>query len=179
MVVLFAYSSPIFIARHVFLSEAISMVILDSLLWYNMYKWGWKLAISIVLSALLMATCFTNTVVNAQTSQGAPDHINVILFYHKGCCSSCGEMEKYVGDALNQYYGNEMKSGMVTYQVVDPVTDKAMADKYNVKDWALKLVVTRGGQESVVDIPEVWMYVGNKDAAMKTVKNAIDKQLGR
>ncbi len=62
---------------------------------------------------------------------------------------------------------------------MDPVTDKAMADKYSVKDWALKLVVTRGGQESVVDIPEVWMYVGNKDAAMNTVKNAIDKQLGR
>ncbi len=128
-----------------------------------------------------MATFLTtiNTAnVNAQAVQGAPDHINVMLFYHKGCCGSCAEMENYVREALNQYYGNEMKSGMITYQVADPVTDKALAAKYSVKDWALKLVVTRNGKESVVDVPEVWMYVGNKDAAMNTVKNAVDKQLG-
>ena len=37
-----------------------------------------------------------------------------------------------------------------------------------MKDWALKLVVTRNGQDTVVDVPEIWMYVGNKDASMNT-----------
>ncbi len=143
-----------------------------------MNKWGWKLAITLVLSALLTATCFT-AAVNAQTSQGAPDHINVLLFYTKGCCGSCAEVETFVRDALNQYYPDEMKSGMITYQVADPKKDPALASKYNVKDWTLKLAVTRGGQETVVDVPEIWMYVGNKDASMNTVKTAIDKQLGR
>ena len=124
-----------------------------------------------------MATCLTAA--NAQASQAKPDHIGVYLFYQKGCCGSCSDMEKYVGDALNQYYANELSSGMITYQVVDPKKDPSLASKYNVKDWALKLVVTRNGQESVVDVPEVWMYVGNKDATMTTVKNAIDKQLGK
>jgi hypothetical protein len=142
-----------------------------------MNKWGWKLAVSFVLCAMLMATCFA--VANAQVSPAKPDHISVLLFYQKGCCGSCSDMEKYVGDALNQYYGNELKSGMISYQVLDPKKDAELAKKYNVKDWSLKLVVTRGGQESVVDVPEVWMYVGNKDATMSTVKNVIDKQLGR
>lgn len=128
---------------------------------------------------MLLATYFTTTAVNAQTGQGTPDHINVLLFYQKGCCGSCSDVETYVRDALNQYYGNEMSSGMITYQVLDPKKDKATADKYKVKDWALKLVVTRNGQESVVDVPEIWMYVGNKGASINTVKNAIDKQMGR
>ncbi len=85
-------------------------------MWYNMDKLGMEISYIYRTICTSYGNMFTNTVVNAQTSQGAPDHISVILFYHKGCCSSCGEMEKYVGDALNQYYGNEMKSGMVTYQ---------------------------------------------------------------
>jgi hypothetical protein len=117
--------------------------------------------------------------VSAQTSQGTPDHINVLLFYEKGCCSSCGDVENYVKDTLNQYYGDEVKSGMISAQVANPKKDKALADKYNVKDWSLKLVVTRNGQETVVDVPEIWMYVGNRDASISTIKNAIDKQLGR
>lgn len=126
-----------------------------------------------------MATCVTMPNTNAQTSQGAPDHINVLLFYEKGCCSSCGDVETYVTDTLNQYYSDEVKSGMISAQVANPKKDKALADKYNVKDWSLKLVVTRNGQETVVDVPEIWMYVGNRDASISTIKNAIDKQLGR
>jgi hypothetical protein len=103
----------------------------------------------------------------------------VLLFYEKGCCSSCGDVENYVKDTLNQYYGDEVKSGMISAQVANPKKDKALADKYNVKDWSLKLVVTRNGQETVVDVPEIWMYVGNRDASISTIKNAIDKQLGR
>ena len=126
-----------------------------------------------------MAAYLTTVNVNAQAVQGTPDHITVLLFYHKGCCSSCGEVENYVHDALNQYYSDDLKAGKISYQVFDPQKDKAMADKYNVKDWALKLVVTRNGQDTVVDIPEIWMYVGNKDASINTIKTAIDKQLGR
>jgi hypothetical protein len=126
-----------------------------------------------------MATYFTMPNANAQTSQGAPDHINVLLFYEKGCCSSCGDVENYVKDTLNQYYSGEVKSGMISAQVANPKKDKALADKYNVKDWSLKLVVTRNGQETVVDVPEIWMYIGNRDASISTIKNAIDKQLGR
>lgn len=71
-----------------------------------MNRWGWKLTVSLVLYALLAATCFTAA--NAQTSQGTPDHINVLLFYQKGCCGSCSDVENYVRDAQNKYYGSEM-----------------------------------------------------------------------
>lgn len=147
-----------------------------------MNRRGWKLAVALAIMALLSATGFAvlNSVSsNAQTVQGAPDHINALLFYEKGCCSSCAEMENYLKDAMNQYYSNEMKSGLISYQVVDMKKDPAMVAKYNVKNWAFKLVVTRNGQESVVDVPDVWMYMGNRDGAMNSIKSAIDKQLGR
>jgi hypothetical protein len=126
-----------------------------------------------------MATYVTAAVANAQAGQAAPEHINALLFYEKGCCSACGDVETYLKDTLNQYYANEVQSGQISYQIANPKKDTELASKYNVKDWSLKLVVTRNGQETVVDVPEIWMYVGNKDASVKTIKNAIDKQLGR
>ncbi|HMK46907.1 MAG TPA: hypothetical protein VK436_09800 [Methanocella sp.] len=144
-------------------------------------RWGWKLTVPLALATVVMATCFAAITVNAeaQVVQGQPDHISVLLFYHKGCCDACGQIEKYVGDALNQYYPNELKTGKISYQVADPTTDTALANKYGVKTWALKLVTTRNGHDTVIDVPEIWMYAGNKDAAMNTVKSAIDKQMGK
>jgi hypothetical protein len=132
-----------------------------------------------MLGILVAATCVTATAVEGQTSQGAPEHITALLFYEKGCCSACGDVETYLKDTLDQYYASEVQSGLISYQVANPKKDAALASKYNVKDWSLKLVVARNGQESVVDVPEVWMYVGNRDASIKTIKGAIDRQLGR
>jgi hypothetical protein len=145
-------------------------------------KWGWKLAVALALSALLAATCFTvlsTAQVSAQAAQGAPEKINAFLFYEKGCCKACEDMGDYLADALNQYYPNEVQSGLITGQVIDMKKEPAMVSKYNVKNWALKLAVTRNGQESIVDVPEVWMYMNDKAGAMKAIKSAIDKQLGR
>jgi len=145
-------------------------------------RWGWKLAVPLAFATIVMATCSVAiNIVNAeaQAIQGQPDHISVILFYHKGCCDACGQIENYVGDALNQYYPNELKTGKISYQVVDPTIDTALANKYGVKTWALKLAVTRNGQDTVIDVPEIWMYAGNKDAATNTVKSAINKQMGK
>jgi hypothetical protein len=143
---------------------------------------GWKLAVALTLIALLAATGFAflqSVTVNAQAVPGAPDNIKVLVFYEKGCCKSCGEVETYVKDALNQYYSDDLKAGRISAQIVDMKTDKAMVDKYHVKNWALKLAVTRNGKETVVDVPEIWMYTGNRDASMSCLKTAIDKQLGR
>jgi hypothetical protein len=143
---------------------------------------GWKLAIAIAIMALLTATGFAasgSANSNAQAAQAAPDKVNVLLFYEKGCCKSCGDAETYLRDTLNQYYGDEVKAGKISAQVVDMKKDKAMVDKYNVKNWALKLAVTRNGQETVVDVPEIWMYTGNRDASINCIRNAIDRQLGR
>lgn len=147
-----------------------------------MNRRGWKLAVALAIMALLSATGFavlSSTHSNAQAAQGTPEKINALLFYEKGCCKSCEDMEDYLKDAVNQYYPNEVKSGLISAQVIDMKKDPAMVAKYNVKNWALKLVVTRNGQESVVDVPEVWMYMGNKAGAMNAIKGAIDKQLGR
>jgi hypothetical protein len=147
-----------------------------------MNRRGWKLAVALAIMALLSATGFAvlNTLhTNAQTAQRAPEKINALLFYEKGCCKSCEDMETYLTDTPNQYYPSEMKSGLITAQVIDMKKDPATVSKYNVKNWAPKLVVTKNGKQSVVDVSEVWMYMGNKAGAMNAIKGAIDKQLGR
>ncbi len=145
-------------------------------------KWGWKLAVALTLFILLTATCFTvlsSANVNAQATQGAPDSIKLLTFYEKGCCKACGDIDTYIGETLNNYYPDLMAAGTISAQYYDLKKDKAMADKYGAKNWALKIVTTRNGQETVVDVPEIWMYTGNKDASISCLKTAIDKQLGR
>ncbi len=145
-------------------------------------KWGWKLAVALTLFALLTATCFTvlsSANVNAQAAQGAPDSIKLLTFYEKGCCKSCGDIDTYIGETLNTYYPDEVAAGRMSAQYFDLKKDKTMADKYGAKNWALKMVVTRNGQDTIVDVPEIWMYTGNRDASISCLKTAIDKQLGR
>jgi hypothetical protein len=54
-----------------------------------------------------------------------------------------------------------------------------MADQYGAKNWALKILTMRNGQQSIVDVPEIWMYTGNREASINCIKSAIDKQLGK
>jgi hypothetical protein len=143
---------------------------------------GWKLAVALAVLALLAATGFTILTlgnVNAQSSQGAPDSIKLLTFYEKGCCKSCGDVDTYIQEALNKYYPEEVKAGKISAQFIDMKTDKVLTAKYGVTNWALKLVVTRNGQESVIDVPEIWMYTGDKVASINCVKAALDKAMGR
>jgi hypothetical protein len=147
-----------------------------------MNRRGWKLAVALALVAVLTATCFAvfnSANVNAQAGPGAPDSIRLLTFYEKGCCKSCGDIDTYIQETLNRYYLDEVSAGRISAQYFDLKKDKAMADKYGAKNWALKMVVTRNGQEKVIDVPEIWMYTGNRDASISCLKNAIDKQLGR
>ncbi|MGA9141374.1 MAG: hypothetical protein WBZ29_14200 [Methanocella sp.] len=140
------------------------------------------MAVALTLFALLAATCFTvlgSANVNAQAAQGAPDSIKLLTFYEKGCCKSCADIDTYIGETLNTYYPDLVSSGKISAQYFDLKKDQAMADKYGAKNWALKMVVTRNGQETVVDVPEIWMYTGNRDASISCLKTAIDKQLGK
>lgn len=147
-----------------------------------MNRRGWKLAVPLVLLTLLTATCLTALIavnVQAQAGSGGPDSIKLLSFYEKGCCQACSDSDGYVREALDRYYGEEVKSGKISFQTVNLKTDRAMADKYNAKMQCLKMLVTRNGQETVVDVPEVWLYIGDKEAFISSLKAAVDRQLGR
>ena len=57
--------------------------------------------------------------------------------------------------------------------------DTEMAKKYNVNMNSLKLVITKNGQETVKDVPEIWTYVDDRNAYMSYLKGVLNTELGR
>ena len=130
----------------------------------------------LVLTMLAATTCL-RPIVMAQSS-GA-DKIQLLYFHRSERCQSCNNAEQYARDTLSQYFPDELKSGKLSIQSIDYQTDKAMAEKYGVKMQGLKLLITRDGQETVKDVPEVWALVKDKNACIGCLKSVLDKELGR
>jgi hypothetical protein len=128
---------------------------------------------------LLLATCYPvfNSLGATAQSCTAADNVQLLYFHRTERCTSCNNAEQYTRDTLDKYFGDEIKSGKVTIQSIDYQKDKAMAEKYNVKMQGLKLVITRNGQQTVRDLPELWSYVRDRDAFMDYLKNELDKEL--
>ena len=142
-----------------------------------MSRRGWKLIIALAVAMLLAATPCIVPVVVAQGS-GA-DNIQLLYFHRTERCQSCNNAEQYARETLDTYYPDEVKAGKIAIQSIDYQKDKALAEKYGVKMQGLKLLITRDGQETVKDVPELWALVRDRDACISCLKSALDKELGR
>jgi hypothetical protein len=108
-----------------------------------------------------------------------PDRVELLYFHRTERCQSCNNAEQYIRDTLDNYYADEIQSGLLSLQSIDYQIDRAMAEKYNVKVQGLKIATTRGGQVSIKDVPEVWTYVRDRDAFMGFMESVLDKELGK
>lgn len=122
---------------------------------------------------------YINKISGSLDVSSTPDRIELLYFHRTDRCISCNNAEQYARDTLNAYYPDELKSGKLSIQSIDYQKDKAMAEKYNVKVQGLKLRITKGGQETVRDVPEIWVYVKDKNAYMNYLKSVLDKELGK
>ncbi len=121
-------------------------------------------------------------VVAVKESVNVSDDLNKVelLYFHRtDRCTSCNNAEQYIRDTLDRFYTDEMKSGRLSLQSIDYQKDMAMAFKYNVKMQGLKSITTNGNQTNVKDVPEIWSYVGDKEAFIGFMKSVLDKELGK
>ncbi len=139
--------------------------------------------IALVLALLLIASALPaiggDTLSSSSSTSGAPEHITLLFFHRTSRCSTCVNAEQYARDTLDTYFPAELKSGVISMQVYDYQKDTEMAKKYNANMNSLKLAITKNGQETVRDVPEIWTYVSDRNAYMSYLKGVIDKELGR
>jgi len=158
-------------------------------------KIAWKIFVTVFLAILIIAGAVAIYGLNPMSSgsneadskdvaiKGSvnvttePDKVELLYFHRTDRCVSCNNAEQYTRDTLDKYYAEEMRSGQVSLQSIDYQTDRAMAEKHNVKVQGLKIVSTHGGQSNIKDIPEIWSYVGDRDAFIGFLKSVIDKEL--
>lgn len=158
-------------------------------------KIAWKIFVTVILAILIIAGAVAiyglNPMGSGSNEAGSnevaikgsvdvapePDLVALLYFHRTDRCVSCNNAEQYTRDTLDKYYAEEMQSGQLSLQSIDYQQDRAIAEKFNVKVQGLKIVSTRDGQSNTKDVPEIWTYVGDKDAFIGFLKSVIDKEL--
>ena len=80
--------------------------------------------------------------------------VEVIYFHGPQRCKTCVELEKVAKETINSKFGNQVKSGKITFKTVDVSTSagEKIADKYEVAWSALIILRKDGKKEKYVDL---------------------------
>jgi len=107
----------------------------------------------------------------------------VVAYYFHGTfrCSSCLKIEQYSKEAIEKYFGNELKSGRLVFKVIN-VEDKGnehYVNDYQLYTKSLILSLVKNGKETKSDnLVKVWEYLGNREKFYEYVKSNVDSYLG-
>lgn len=100
----------------------------------------------------------------------------VIVYYFYGAlrCSSCLKIEQYSREAIEKYFGSELKSGKLVFRAIN-VEEKGnehfMSD-YRLYTKSLVLSLIKNGEEiKSENLVKVWEYLGNKDKFYEYIKS--------
>ncbi len=134
--------------------------------------------LALLLSVSVLPAISSNGASSSASVTGSQEKIQLLFFHRTSRCTTCVNAEQFARDTLNTYFPEEMKSGVLSIQSIDYQKEPEMAKKYNVKMNDLKLIITKNGQETVKDMPEIWTYVDDRNAYMNYLKGVLDKELG-
>ena len=132
---------------------------------------------SILAFGLLMLTAN----VNAQTTnEKMIDKIEVIDFHSTHRCITCNAIEMHTRYTLKKYFADELKSGKITFQVINVDKEKnyKLAEKFEASGTSLFLNVIAKGKETKINLTQFAFMKGReKDIFMTGLKEKIEKEL--
>jgi len=164
----------------------------------DMKSGDYVLAVILVLMIAILSACsskstFSDQVVaptNTQTEtanntrimplqQDEDNYIEVIYFHRTQRCYSC----QWAGDGIewvvNNYFGNELKSGRLVFKTLD-VQDKAnvdIVDRYGAYTSSMYINKISNGIDHIEEVAKIMLVIGNDDAFIDLVKSEIEKRL--
>ena len=132
---------------------------------------------SILAFGLLMLTAN----INAQTTnEKMINKIEVIDFHSTHRCITCNAIEMHTRYTLKKYFADELKSGKITFQVINVDKEKnyKLAEKFEASGTSLFLNVIAKGKETKIDLTQFAFMKGReKDEFMTGLKEKIEKEL--
>lgn len=106
----------------------------------------------------------------------------VAVYYFHGTfrCSSCLRIEQYSKEAVEKYFGSELKSGKLVFKAIN-VEEKGnehYIDDYRLYTKSLILSLVRDGKEiKSENLVKVWEYFGNRIKFYEYVKGSVESYL--
>jgi len=136
--------------------------------------------LSIIVLALIFTSC--NGQDKNKTNEKAQNisKIEVIDFHSTHRCVTCQAIEESTKYTLDNYFADELKSGKITFQVinVDKKENYALAEKFEASGTSLFLNVIRNGEEKQINLTDfAFMNGRNKEVFSKELKAKLDAEL--
>lgn len=134
----------------------------------------------ICLILIVIFSLFLVNPIRAEKQTNDKSFVRVIYFHGNYRCHTCLTIEKYVKEAVNFHFTDEIKSNKVKVEVInfDKKENQKYIDKYNLFNQALIMVKYKNGKEvSYKDCEKIWELVGDQRKFFEYVKEEVDKYL--
>ncbi len=138
---------------------------------------------SIFLSFAILSFFLFSTNINAQSKSTINEmtrKIEVIDFHSTHRCITCNAIELHTRYTLKQFFADELKSGKITFQVINIDKEKnyKLAEKFEASGTSLFLNVIANGKERQVNLTDFAFMKGRqKDVFMNELRTTIEKEL--
>lgn len=127
------------------------------------------------------ATSDNITPVASQPQSPLPGRVDVIYFHMNQRCVTCLCFEQRVNSVIEANYGDAIKSGSLTYRVLNAQQQQnaAIVKKYGVVGSQLFINTVVNGEDHIEDIKDIWNWNCRGSAAGfdRNVRSVIDYSL--
>lgn len=111
----------------------------------------------LLLSVLFLGACTSGakdaTFDKSLDVSQVENRVDVYAFHGTRQCTTCKNMKAFTKATLDRYFKNELKSGLLTYQIIDvddPKNEK-LAEKFEATGTALMVNKITKGKEEIED----------------------------
>jgi hypothetical protein len=123
----------------------------------------------------------TSVTLNIFQLSGKPDEVELVYFYTEDPCPCRATVKDNLNYAIETYFKNDVASGRVKLTMVKS-DDPANADllvKYDAPLFALFIKETRGDEEKIYPVSEIWTMTGdeNRDKLINFIRTKISRIL--
>jgi hypothetical protein len=137
----------------------------------------WPLVI-LMLSVLAIAAV---PLVAAAPAEEAEEQTIIVYYFHGDKrCKTCRTIEAYAEEALQSRFSEELKSGLLEWQVVnfDQPENEHYLEDFGLYSSSVVIVESDGGKAVRHEIlPEVWSLVREKQSFFAYLNTAVRKHL--
>ncbi|MBK9016110.1 MAG: hypothetical protein IPM82_19745 [Saprospiraceae bacterium] len=133
---------------------------------------------------LTILAFLANVTATAQTKKASVANINnrveVLDFHTDHRCATCLEIEKLTKKVLADHYANEMKSGKITFRLLnaDDKANAAIVEKFMAYGTTLIVYSVKSGKENHVDLTSfAFMNFNKADKFTAELRKEVDAAL--
>lgn len=116
----------------------------------------------------------------SELPKATASRVHVVYFHRSIRCEACLNAENFTRETLTRYFADQMKSGVITLQVLDmeKPENATLVKKFDVAGSSLYLSALIQDAEYLIPNPDIWFYTSNKYLFVETLRKKLATLMG-